>query len=122
MNIYKKLDEAEDVLKQIERRCGSFSFRNSRSDNGSEEQQGNLLAKFKRAQLLLRLASVCMVFVFLSVVCTCTCMYFFPIVNNSLSCPKGRMKTWRQKLENLSHQKWKRTRVKMNALMLSLPC
>eukprot|EP01084_Bolivina_argentea_P027355 50868_1 len=64
MHVYDKLDEAEDILKQMER-CGSFSLRHSCSDRGSEEQQGrgrveddqegfDLLIKLKRIQLLLR--------------------------------------------------------------------
>ncbi len=79
MHVYEKLDEAEDILKQVER-CGSFSLGNSRSDHGSEEQQGrgpaeddqegfDLLIKLKRVQLLLRLVFVCFLFFFSLFVC-----------------------------------------------------
>ncbi len=65
MHVYDKLDEADDILKQMEE-CGSFSLGHSPSDSSSEEQQGRervededkgfeLLVKLKRIQLLLRL-------------------------------------------------------------------
>ncbi len=77
MHVYDKLDEAEDILKQMER-CGSFSLGHSRSDRGSEEQgrgrveddqEGfDLLIKLKRIQLLLRLVfGFCTFFLFHSV-------------------------------------------------------
>ncbi len=130
MHVYDKLDEAEDILKQMER-CGSFSLRHSCSDRGSEEQQGrgrveddqevfDLLIKLKRIQLLLRLVFDFCTFFFLTLCVWGTGAYD---VYSSFSCSTGRMKVWRQKLEtNFSHQTWKRTRPKMIALMLPQPC